>query len=838
MKTFFGKVSAGYLHLILGQPVAVLVASALIVGACAFYVPDFQLDASSDALVLENDAALRLYQETRDRYGTDDSLIVTYSPRAELFAPPVLGQLRGLRDDLRAIPRVETVTSILDVPLIASPPVTLADLRKHLPTLDNPKQDLALARRELLSSPLYENLLISEDGQTTALAVTFEPDTRFRLLQRERDALRGKERVGQASSADLGRLEAVSAAFELQKQQNQRDMADDIAHVRAVLDGHRATAQVHLGGVPMIVADSIAFIGSDLVVFGTGVLCFLVLLLSLAFRAVRWVCLPLATCAAVAVVMMGFLGWAEWPITVVSSNFLSVLLIITLSLTIHLIVAYQEVQEATPEGDAQAWVRQMIRSKIRPCAYTAATTAVAFGSLVVSGIRPVIDFGWMMVVGVAVAFFFAFTLFPAACVLLAPPQRRRGWFLRRVTASVAERIHRRPNWVLSGFAATTLVLAGGLFFLSVENRFIDYFHESTAIHQGMLRIDQQLGGTTPLEILIDPPALEDDPTDPLEDEEDEDDWDLDAGIAASSHWFRSAQMGQQARIHAFLDDRPETGKVLSLWTSLAMLESIEPGLTSDDIALSILYKKLPVDLSATLVEPYFNEEADQLRFAIRVFESDASLNRSRLLEDIQSHLVEVEGIAPGRIHQTGMVVLYNNLLQSLFRTQILTVGVVFFLVAVMFLFAFRSLRLAAIAIVPNVFAGGSILGIMGWFGIPLDLMTITIAAISIGIGVDDTIHYVHRWREEVERGNGDPWAAIARSHATVGRAMIYTTVTIALGFSILMLSNFVPTAYFGALTGLAMLTALVADLSLLPVLMASFGRLPAERGAAARVTNG
>jgi hypothetical protein len=828
MLVWMDRLTRCYSFIVLERPRATLLASLLVVAAFAIHVPGFRLDASSDSLVLENDEALRFYQETRDRYGSDDYLIVTYSPLAGLFSDPSLADLRDLRDELRTLPRVASVTSILDVPLLQSPPVGLGDLQEGLPSLEDPSTDRDLAEKELRSSPLYADLLLSEDARTAALLVAFVLDETYQTLQRERDALRAKRRSGAASEAEVARLGVVGAEFDAYKTISQDQTGEDIAAVRTILESHRGAAEVHLGGVPMIVADSIAFIRSDLVVFGTGVIAFLVVILAFAFRTVRWILLPLSTCAAVAVVMMGLLGWVGWPVTVVSSNFLSVLLIITLSLTIHLIVAYQELHEAAPDAGQQELVRGMVGAKARPCAYTALTTAVAFGSLLVSGIRPVIDFGWMMVVGVGVAFVLAFTLFPAASLLLPPPKRRRApWVLRRVTSALVRGIRSNGTPVFGAYLGLTIFCAIGLTFLTVDNRFIDYFRSSTEIYSGMLRIDQELGGTTPLDVVIDAPAavLEEIEEDELDDEF-FDDWEADGGIAASSHWFRSTRMDELATIHRYLDERPETGKVLSLHTSLSMLEQVEPGLTDDDVALSILYKKLPSEIRETLVAPYFHEAADQVRFSVRVFESDPSLDRPALLEGIRLTLTGDLGIANERVHLTGMVVLYNNLLQSLFRTQILTVGVVFGMIGLMFLIAFRNLRLAAIAVVPNLFAGGSILGLMGVLGIPLDLMTITIAAISIGIGVDDTIHYVHRLQRESAGDAGDLWMAVERSHASVGRAMIYTTLTIALGFSILVLSNFVPTAYFGALIGLAMVTALVADLTLLPLMIVRFGFAP------------
>jgi predicted RND superfamily exporter protein len=272
------------------------------------------------------------------------------------------------------------------------------------------------------------------------------------------------------------------------------------------------------------------------------------------------------------------------------------------------------------------------------------------------------------------------------------------------------------------------------------------------------------------------------------------------------------------KVHNYLDGLPETGKVLSISTAMSMLESLKDGKNLDDFFLSILFRRLPPEVKQSLFSPYMSEDGNQLRFSIRIIDSDPDLKRAALLDKIKVHLIENMGYQPEQIHLSGMLVLYNNMLQSLFSSQIKTLGVVFVAILIMFIFLFRSIKMAALAIVPNILAATTILGIMGLVGIPLDIMTITIAAITIGIAVDDTIHYVHRFQEEYWKDK-NYWYAIMRCHNSIGRAMYYTSMIITAGFSILALSNFIPTIYFGLLTGAAMITALITNLTLLPLLI-------------------
>ena len=818
------KMSLAQFHekYLLANPTLSLLFIIFLTAISIWYVQDFKLDISADSLVLENDKDLQYYRSINARYGSDDYLIITYTPKIDLFDRQVLGDIALLKNSLVGVGRVESVISILDVPLIASPAITLRELQQHTRFLGDADTDLDLAQKELRESPLYRNRLVGEDGKTTALQVNFKRDQTYIDLRDRRDALREKQLGTELTSIELVRLEALSRKFKRYSSALVAQEALDIATIRKIIDKHRGMAEIHLGGVPMIVTDMMDFVSHDLRVFSLAVIGILVGILAIIFGRLRWIVLPLLIASIASVMTVGLLGFFEWRITVVSSNFLALLLIFALSLSIHLIVRYRELQVLKPQADQLTLVKETVRSKAIPCLYTVVTTMVAFGSLVVSGIRPVIDFGWIMVIGLILAFILTFTLFPVILMLMKPGHLSQSRDLTGVITGFFADLNVRFGSTILIFTLVVMILAGiGISRLSVENRFIDYFKESTEIFQGMSLIDQKLGGTTPLNVIVDAPAdflVEDDNGFEVLEEDEDFELDGEAGFSANSYWFNSYQLDTINTIHEYLEALPETGKVLSLATSLGVLEQLNEGEVMDDFFMSILYKRLPEDIKNAMISPYLSEDGHQLRFSVRVFESDVGLKRQALLEKIQTDLTRQLGLAEEQVHLTGMLVLFNNMLQSLYRSQILTLGVVFLAIFLMFTLLFRSLKLALIAIVPNLVAGVSVLGLMGGVGIPLDMMTITITAISVGIAVDNTIHYMHRFRDELWKDWDYP-AALRRSHGSIGRAMYYTTITITIGFSILALSDFVPTVYFGVLTAFAMLTALLADLTVLPILL-------------------
>ena len=823
-----------YLHLVLTRSVLVILALLSMLLGFAMHIGDFRMDASADSLVVEGDADLEYSRQVNERYGTGDFVFITFDPNQDLFTVETLETLKSLKSDLEAIQGIESVDSIFDVPLFKVANVGLTEIADNILTLDSQGVDLADARDDLMSNAAYRDVLLSGDGQTTSLIANFHPDDTANALLAERTRLRDKRREGSLLSGEEALLEDVEMLYTAARVDSAQQLHEDIASIRSVLNQYRDSATIYLGGVPMISDDLITFVQNDLVTFGSAILVFIIAALAYLFRKPRYVLVPLACGFTIAVCVIGLLGLVDWPVTVISSNFISLLLIITISLTVHLIVRYRELEAEGIGEHHRERLRLTLKSMIKPCAYTSMTTIAAFGSLVISDIPPIIDFGWMMVIGVCFAFCLTFLLFPAILSLLPESASNISSKSIDITPAIG-RFTDRNGLAISLFAIALAVFAGiGFSRLKVENSFIDYFDDSTEIYQGMVAIDKNMGGTTPLDVIIDmsPPNPFDDAEDPFQDEfEDEEDYfdefDEYEEEDADAYWFTSDKMAEIVSMHEYLESLPETGKVLSLATLLNIAYELNDGETLNSIELGVLYNRIPEDYKESLLKPYVSVAEDQVRFSIRVLETSPDLVRADLLSTIRQGLETEFGLAQDQIHLTGMLVLYNNMLLSLFESQILTLGLVLLVIMLMFLVLFRSIKLALIGIIPNILAAMTVLGLMGWLEIPLDMMTITIAAISVGIGVDNTIHYMHRFKTRYPEFRNYR-ETMLYCHGSIGKAMYYTGFTIVVGFSILVLSNFIPTIYFGLLTSLAMCLALAGALTLLPQLLILFRPLGPE----------
>ncbi|MEE9350847.1 MAG: MMPL family transporter [Thiotrichaceae bacterium] len=825
---------------VLKRPSGVLAIIALAVLVAAYHARNFTFDASSDTLVAENDPALTYYQDVRERFtqGGEGFLFMTYTPKlGELVSEEHLSRIAAMQKELETIPGVASVYSILDAPLLKSPKILLNDLKDGYKTLKSPSIDFALAKKELSTSPIFKDLIISTDGRTTALRIGLGLDTELEQLRKKRDEDRIAFRKGEIEKQQLD----DSTAAHLTARKKYLAQRDDLLEaVREVRDHARKDADVFLGGVPMVAADMISYVKQDIVIFSAIIFLVVIAMLYLFFRSWRWVVLPLATSVVTIVLVIGWLGAIEKPATIISSNFISLLAILTISFTVHLIVRYREIlatqlsSKLNPEHSSELAshhdiVLQTMRDKFAPSLYTGLTTTVAFASLMFTDIVPVQDFGLLMLVGVLVSLVMTYFFFPSLLLFLGKDKDNGGVgdsahsndktaTTPRITTLFSQLVTHHSQRILV-VAGTIFIIAGfGISKLSLDNRFIDYFKADTDIRQGMLDIDQRLGGTLPFDVIVKFP-----PYKAADELEEDDDFFSDEEAYPERYWVTPDKLETLRKLQSYIQSLEQTGKVMSLANLEQVAMEFLDGKPLGALEIVGILGVIPETIRAELVDPYLSPYSGEMLISVRVKESGASFSREDYLNKIKSYATNELGLQASDVQTTGMLVLFNNMLTHLFDSQLRTFLYVVGLIFIMIWILMRSIRLGIIGLAPNMLAAVSVLAVMGFLNIPLDLMTITIAAIVIGIGVDNAIHYLHRFKLEY-KATGDVQEAVRRSHRSIGSAIYFTSLTIIAGFTILAFSNFMPTVYFGLFTSLAMLLALMANLMILPSLLVKFYR--------------
>ena len=819
MKNLISK----YSIFVIKNPLKILSAVLLVILIASQGISNFKLDASSDALVLEGDESLKTYRENEKEFGDSSFLIVTFKPEFELFSYQSLNQLSQIEESLSKLDGVDSVLSLLDAPIFFQPKVGLTEVADNLKDLTTEGIDLSKAKQEIINNPIYRDLIISKDGSTTAMQIVLrgneEYDTlitnRYRIL----DTLKSKEPITIESKTILqNNLNDINKRISELNDNESNFNTSLVSEIRSILDLHRNNATLYLGGPAMITSDMMEYIKSDLVVFGVAVASVFAIMLFLFFGNIWFVILPISNAFLTTFVTAGFLGYMDWKISVVSSNFIALLLILTISLTVHVLVKINELQKDSADNDKS--LIDAVDQMFMPCFFAALTTAVAFLSLLLGDLKPVIEFGKMMAFGISIAFFFTFSFLPSSLSLIKKDKSNDYLSLYKITNKILAISKKHSTYIYLTFSVVFCVLIFGTTKLVVENRFIDYFDKETEIHQGMLEIDQNLGGTATLDIIIKEPSfiVSDDL---IEDEFFDDSLFDDENSRASGYWWNVYSLAELEEIHDYLDSLPEIGKVLSVASGIKLARLINDGEDLNDLELALLRSVLPEDIRETLLYSYINKDDSIVRISTRVNESAENLNRNELLEKINNDLITKFNLSEDRFEITGLAVLYNNMLQSLFQSQIGSLLIVFSVIAFMLLLIFKSFKIMVIGLIPNIFVASSVVGILGLLKIPLDIMTITVAAISVGMAVDNTIHYIYRYKKEMKITNSVE-IALQNAHTTTGRAIFYTAATIATGFSILSLSNFFPTQLFGIFTALAMLIAFISSLSLLPNLLVKF----------------
>ncbi len=776
-----------------------------------YHTKDFKLDASSDTLLIENDPDLKYLREVTDRYGAKEFLILTFTPKESIISDSTINNLLSLKKEIQNLDWVHNVITMLDIPLLENSDKPLSEKLENFVTLKNENVDRNRGLDEILNSPVFKNFVISEDGTTTGIIVNIKEDKKLKNLIKKNNEY--KEKIN--NKEKVSNYDQFNVEFENYKTLAKKKNHKNILEIRKLIQNYNEIGKIHLGGIPMIADDMMSFIKNDIVVFGTGVFLFIVATLWFVFRKLLWIIVPLSSCFFAIVIMTGLLGLLGWKVTVISSNFIALMLILTMAMNIHMSVRYIQIRKEKPEL-ANVDIILITASKMFwPILYTVLTTICAFLSLIMSEIKPVIDFGWMMTLGLITSFTVTFTLLPTILNFLSKDKIE----IKDTNKSVITNFFANTsiNNSKTIFSITSLIIilsVIGINKLEVENSFINYFKKNTEIYKGMKLIDDKLGGTTPLEIILKFPAK----TKEVKEDDDFDDWGEDENSNNDKYWFTKDKIDKIVKVHNYLESLDGIGKVLSFSSILQVAKKLNNNKELGTLEMGILYSKMPESIKKEIIDPYISIKDNEARINLRIIDSKKELRRNELIKKIEYDLQNKLNLKKDEFKLAGVLILFINLLQSLFKSQILTLGFVMIGIFVMFLILFRNLTLSLIGVVPNFIAAFFILGIIGLLGIPLDMMTITIAAITIGIAVDNSIHYIYRFKEEFSLSKRYE-ETLKLCHSTVGTAILNTSITIVFGFSILVFSNFIPTIYFGIFTGIAMLLAMVSVLTLLPKLI-------------------
>ncbi|MDC3061553.1 MMPL family transporter [Candidatus Pelagibacter sp.] len=780
-----------YQNNILKNPRAVFIILLIALFSFGYFSKDFRLDASSETLLIEGDPDLKYLEEVTERYGSKEFLILTYTPKENMISEASINNLLSLKYKIQSLKWVHSVITLLDIPLLDNSDAPLQERLQNFKTLKDEGINMERGFKEILSSPVFRNFVISEDGKTSGIIVNIKKNKYLDEKNKTQDEI------------------------ELFKDRLKKQNHENILEIRDVIKSYEDIGKIHLGGIPMIADDMMSFIKNDIIVFGLGVFFFIIATLWFVFRKIIWILVPISSCLFSVIIMIGLLGILGWKVTVISSNFIALMLILTMAMNIHISTRFLQLKKINPEKNIMQLITLTTRKMFWPILYTVLTTIIAFLSLIFSEIKPVIDFGWMMTLGLMTSLIITFTLLPS--LIRFVPEGKI--FLKedkdsRITSFFSKISLNNQKTIFSVTILAILLSLIGISRLEVENSFINYFSKKTEIYQGMKLIDEKLGGTTPLEVILKFPKK--DISKEANDDE-FDDWD-DDNQDDEKYWFTKDKIDTISSVHNYLDGLPQVGKVLSFSSIVDVATLLNNNKPLGTLEMGVLYSKIPETIKTEIIDPYISIKDNEARINLRIIDSQEGLKRNDLIKKINYDLKNKIGLDEKSFKLSGVLILFNNLLQSLFKSQILTLGLVMIGIFIMFIILFRNIKLSLIGVVPNFIAAFFILGIIGLLNIPLDMMTITIAAITIGIAVDNSIHYIYRFKEEFDKIN-DYKKTLILCHSTVGKAILNTSITIIFGFSILVLSNFIPTIYFGIFTGLAMLLAMISVLTLLPSLI-------------------
>ena len=765
-----------------------------------FFIQNFRIDASSDTLVSQNDKEFEYYNSYSKLFKSENFLILAIENKNEIDKE-FINNFESISSKILKLELVTKVFSFIDAPILFLNNISISNLNSNkIENLRNSNLEINDVIKEFTNNPVYVDQIINKEATVFSIII---------YLKKNLELIKAKENYENLIISKKEYLEIKTI--------NDEKRNDLINNIRNIIKEAKNKHSYYLGGVEMIANDVINFVKNDILIFSISVIIIIILVLFFIFRQIIWVIICLLSSSYSIVIIFGMLGLTQIEVTAISSNFSALIFILSISMNIHIINYYKLIEN----NDSN--LTNTLKNMFWPCLYTTLTTMVAFGSLIITDIKPIIDFGFIMIIALTISLICSFTILPLL-ILIFPTNFKlnKNKYILKVNFISFVKNHPRKIVIVSLFLFITSI--GGAFKLGVENSFVNYFKKNTEIYKGMKLIDEELGGTTPLDIILtfnenNQISITDNDinvefNDDLDFEDDffGDDIFTD-GI--TNNWFSDEKLEMISIIHKYLESRNEIGKVQSIM-SLIQLANLINEKSLDIFELSVLYQEIPDNYKEDLIYPYLLIDKNMAKISARIKDSE-NINRKNIIEEIRYFIEKNKNTSLDTYRVNGLLVLYNNMLDSLFDSQIKSLGFVIILIFLMFLILFKSIKLSILAIIPNIFASTFILGIIGYLSIPLDIMTITIAAITIGIAVDNTIHYLYRFREF--KKSKTMIESINLTNLSAGLAVLTTSITIALGFSILSLSSFIPTVIFGIFTSMAMIFAMMGVLIFLPSLL-------------------
>jgi len=767
-----------------------------------FFIQNFRIDASSDTLVAQNDEEFKYFNFYNKIFTSENFLVLAVEKKSEIDLN-FINNFEILSSKLEKLEPVSHVFSFIDAPILFLNNTSLTNLNAdNIENIKNTNFNINDVIEEFTNNPVYKDQLLNKDADVFSIVIYLNKNLELKSAQEDfKNTIISKKKYLKI------------------KKSHDKKRNDLIKNIRIIINEADKKHSYYLGGVEMIANDVINFVKKDIVIFSISVVLIIIAVLFFIFREIKWVIISLLTSSYAIIVIFGILGFSQIEVTAISSNFSALIFILSISMNIH-IINYYRLLEYTEKN---LWVT--LKNMFWPCLYTTLTTMVAFGSLIITDIKPIIDFGFIMLISLIISLLCSFTILPLCISLFSNNSNHKVNKTVLKVNFISLVLNHSNKIIVSSFLLFIISIYGG-FNLGVENSFVNYFKKNTEIYKGMKLIDEELGGTTPLDIVLTFNKNDElfisinDEEEIIDDSEFEDEF-LDEDIFSSNTsdiWFSEDKIEMISIIHRYLENKNEVGKVQSIISLIELADSINK-VPLNIFELSVLYNEIPETYKQDLIYPYLVIDENMAKITARIKDSE-DINRKNIILDIKNFIENNKNSTLEDYKVNGLLVLYNNMLDSLFESQIKSLGFVIILIFLMFLILFQSFKLSILAIIPNIFASSFILGIIGFLSIPLDIMTITIAAITIGIAVDNTIHYLYRFKEFNQ--NNNVIDAINLTNRSAGLAVFTTSVTIALGFSILSLSSFIPTVIFGIFTSMAMIFAMIGVLILLPSLIMFF----------------